>query len=790
MNGLLRHIGFFLAVFLIAIHPLAAAPNILRWFGDFYLLENGEINLEIVLPDKHSDAELNAANLCIQNLSKLAKKSSIKIVSENEAAAEKLIYILPLPNAEKISPQMEKNKSFQRSRIEIEKNSVKIYYNFAPENAVGDFLHGLGFRFYAPSELGAIIPEKQNIRLASGARNFYSPFFSAYLYGIKNGDRFVTLLNGERNIIKNFSHNLNKIFREEYFDLYPDFAPDKVKFLRQKQIQPKFNAPYADYYAHEIARLYFERNPESPSFSIGINDTQYFDKSVKQNPPPNDFARKYKNFSDTYFDFANKFAKELSLSHPDKFAACIAYLNLESPPSFKIESNILPFLTTDRACYFDKNSKKEDFELLKNWSQSGAKFLGSYDYLYGQDYHVPRLINDYVFEGINKAKEHGFSAYFAETGPIWAYDMQKLYITLRLLNSNDSVEKLEDEFYALFYPQSKSAIKEFFGLAKNAWQSRTDNPVWLSFFQRDNAAELFAEQRISLMDIKLGRALRLAKSDIEKRRLEQVRLAFEVTKAASKNYFLKKSLFEVSKKTKGNTEIVSLIKNSLEADEALTQAIENHKNFSEYKDSFRPNTKDFSAPIKKILTEIYPRLNDEEKAFLQSFYPPEEVEIIKACIKEKRTLLLSNFKGLKQTLDGDVIEEIAHFRTRALPSKNAVFKIDENEKCLTIKNCNIAELAKYQKAEANKIYSFKFSADYSLKISSVVYALLVFTDENYEVLKREDIILPAYNTPKSDDFLLAQKAPEGAKFVAFALIAQFINEGEFLKIKSLRLSKH
>ena len=782
--------SFFMPLFVSSTYaaPQKLPPRVLKQ-ARFEISKTSAQNIVILIPKNHSKPELDAAKLLHKYLALYSENLKIEIrVDAQQKIGEKIIFISKNPNARPVSPRLDDFSNTVSNSIAASVDRVDITYCLSPQNAVGDFLRSLGFKFYTPGELGTIVPAG-SLRLNAGRKTYSPHFLHVSIFGLEDADWYH--LNGLKSSLPGFSHNLLNIFDEKAFAKHPEFRPQLAEFQNPKYAQPNFMERGASNFAAKKALDFFEKNPERTAFSVGINDSLIFDKRTPQTPEPLAFFRNYPNYSDAYFTFAAAVARLVAKKEPDKFIGCLAYLSTESVPNFRLPQNLYPMLTSDRASNFNEEKRAEDLNLIKRWANSGVKIAGIYDYLAGSPYIVPRNVEDFAWKGILHAKNAGVRAYFAEAYPDWPYDGAKLWVTAQLLNgASESPQELENSFYKDMYPRSHKAVMSFIEESKSAWKNRTDTPYWISFYKRDAVAELFPKQRIAKMEDALKRAEAMPTDTLEKRRIFQLRLSFETTKAFCNYYFAQKNIFRLADNS-GVTDMLDALQAARYTDKDFADKRELRNALKAYatpQNSYKP---EFTPPTDSIALECFKRASADEKSRLQNILGAKEFEKISIASQPRATIFSTGFNYpdfVSQTAGVKKFPSV--FRTKVVPNEHSDFRLmkSQNGNCVQIKNCTYAELVKFEKIREGKICAFKFNAHSRISISTTAYASLLLLDKNSTVIARRTVSIPPMNEAQIRDFEIILNVPPETKFAATAVIVwNMHNPDDFLQINSMSL---
>ena len=142
-------------------------------------------------------------------------------------------------------------------------------------------------------------------------------------------------------------------------------------------------------------------HPEQESFALGVNDALIFGESPETlaligrtallRPAERDYEgqapggglttwfRERPDYSNLVFTFMNRAADELSRTHPQKYLGALAYYWAENAPDFRLNPQVIPFLTADRAQGYDPKFWKEEMDLQERWARAaGAAQLSAH----------------------------------------------------------------------------------------------------------------------------------------------------------------------------------------------------------------------------------------------------------------------------------------------------------------------------------------------------------------------------------------------------------------------------
>jgi len=401
-----------------------------------------------------------------------------------------------------------------------------------------------GCRWYWPGEIGEYIPESKDWKMGAVNQLVAPSYYSRKLSGLDTKDE---QLWGIRNQLVNtipISHNLHQVFSDVSLEKYPEWlssdgatrrVPSKNKGLYW---HPDLLAPGIARYAADRAADHFEDNPSSLAFSIGINDSYTFDFSPKTMAAlsPLKYFRNRPVYSVPVFTFSDRVAKHLDDSYPEKYLSTFAYYWCEMPPPFKIDAQVIPFLTADRAQYYDLDFAREDRELIKKWAQAGPEFIGVYDYFESGAYWIPRHSRRQV-ESIPQNYKCGAKAYNAELFPSWAFEGPRAWVVTQLIfDCGLSIIDLENEFYQNYFGKAKDPVRHYYKLCEDIWHGQKGAARWLKYFKNPQQLELLSEEQIFQLLSFLKQARVLTKDEVILKRLKILEHATDALKSAHQYY--------------------------------------------------------------------------------------------------------------------------------------------------------------------------------------------------------------------------------------------------------------
>lgn len=424
--------------------------------------------------------------------------------------------------------------------------------------AAGEFLRRvLGVDFVWPGEDGAEWTPLGEIPFPRGSFSIV-PAFAWRLVGVRDAAWSAHLGFGA---LPQFSHNLGAVFSKEIYAERPELAPEvfgarRPNFSGGYAPQPNLTSAAALDVAVAAAEKFFEGNPDEPLFSLGINDATNWDESAASEEAYGalSFFRNLPDRSDYYYGFVNRAAEKIEAVCPGKGVGVIAYMDVQNAPSFPVRGNVVPVLCADRSMWVFPEFKREDKALIRRWARSGAELWGVYDYYYGSPFLFPRLFLQEQADAIKFVAAEGGKIFYAECGPVVAFDAPKIRLASELLKNPDGdPEKILDEYYAKTFGAAAPAMKKFYDAACAVWAEQGGQCRWIKGWNNENATEIFPPEKLAVLRGHLSEALAAAArsrrenpgSARERRiaaRLESVDFSLRRAEKFAASYYARKAL--------------------------------------------------------------------------------------------------------------------------------------------------------------------------------------------------------------------------------------------------------
>lgn len=360
----------------------------------------------------------------------------------------------------------------------------------------------LGYRHYSP-EPGGIVYQPVEVNTVPRSQKTYIPQMqSRYVAGhwdTPAEKEWTRRLFARRHHY--FSHNLFRVVRPEDFAEHPDWFPrHRGKFQKPRgspntSYQPNLDHPEVIERAANYVRDYFTKYPSARMVSLGMNDNLQLGGQAWESPrfDASQWYREQPDFSPYVFHFYNAVAEKVYVEFPDKHIGVLAYSWWQNYPGFKLHPMLFPYICEDRTLWHDPVRKAEGIELLRLFSEDGARPIGIYDYWYGdpRSYVIPRIHISLQAELFQLAIQYNVRGSHAEIFPNWGYDIAKTALAqefaLLAKGETPDVPALLDRIYDDLEKTGLANRERDEHYAK-IWSQINARPAWLRFFK--NPAQL------------------------------------------------------------------------------------------------------------------------------------------------------------------------------------------------------------------------------------------------------------------------------------------------------------
>lgn len=383
-------------------------------------------------------------------------------------------------------------------------------------NAVCGFLRSLGARWYLPGELGEVLPDMPAIPLPK-VDETVKPDFEIRQFSVRIGNtdedvtRWVMRL-GIRQIyglmIAHGMHTMThpdklKTDKPDWFALYGgkrDTVTGKrlnhLCYSNEELFQEtvKWARAQFDVYDYETVSIM----PPDAYGSICQCD-------LCEGKQIDEMGARGK-LSNHVWDFANRVAREVAKTHPDKFVGCCAYgANTEPPTNIdKLEPNVQVIIVGGRR---PKNSLPEQREYIDNLRAGWLKLTGQPIMIFENYPFTARGTYLPAFVARTNARSINATKGFSRGEDIWlsfpryhddpnlGFDHFQVYFTARMWwgGKDADVGAMLEEYCNMFYGAAGPKMLEFFDYCEANFQSMEDE-----LEPAETALAMFAEAKSSV----------------------------------------------------------------------------------------------------------------------------------------------------------------------------------------------------------------------------------------------------------------------------------------------------
>jgi hypothetical protein len=524
LNGLKRITVFAIILLLMMFPMISTVSSVNADFSSLTIVSNGQARAVVVVASDADERTRQAANTLVQYVQK-STGVTLPVVTGTPLSPPSgyngcvRIYIgVVSPSSGYPSQVNDALRSLDVDSFAILGlvNSLIIAgpSSWGAEFGVDEFLERyVGVRWLMPGPDGEDVPQRTSLlvprELVVQQPAFMSRVFSPLVVPSANIKYPVQTEWAERNRMHariSFHHNMAALFPPElYGTTHPEFYPMRggVRYIppagSTTAWQPCFSEPGTVTAAINTIKQYFAEHPDETSYSLGVNDNGGFCEAEPDNPnhPTKTNSLGLVDMSDIYYGWVNQVAEGVLSAYPDKWFGLLAYQEVMDPPSFHLNSHVIPYITKDRMAWIDPDTKQAGHAQMDQWKQAADR-IGWYDYVYGTPYVLPRVYMHTMAENYQYAKQIGVAAHYAELYPNWG-EGPKPWVAAKLQwNPDQNADALLQEWYQRAVgPAAAADLKAFYDHWEQFWTDRIRQSVWFAsakdaktYLSFDNASYL------------------------------------------------------------------------------------------------------------------------------------------------------------------------------------------------------------------------------------------------------------------------------------------------------------
>jgi len=406
-------------------------------------------------------------------------------------------------------------------------------------HGVYDLLEGhCGVRWFAPGELGEVVPRKPDLSIPqldySEAPSFASrSIWLAWGWKVEKTKfrRYAdwcrhNRLGGRR--VK-MGHNLNAPFPSALFPGHPKLFPliDGQRFCPgiAADWQPCTSNPEVIERVVADARRYFDAYPHEWMYSVSPTDGFGWCEceGCRALDPAQHRSDKRYHKAHRFVQFANTVADELARSHPDRVIGFYAYLGVIDPPvGMELRDNVVVGVCRygragDNWHPIDAPAEQSAQcafyrRIIDGWAKV-AKRLVAREYftmLIAPNDAIKRVAQAaHLDRDIRYYRDHGCIAINSQAAPEWGSAGLNFYLAAKLMwNAGANVAELLNDYYAKLYGPAGPAMRSYFETCQE-----------LAIRGRAQKRDLFGSDRIKALAQRLDDALARTEGSVYAKRV-------------------------------------------------------------------------------------------------------------------------------------------------------------------------------------------------------------------------------------------------------------------------------
>jgi hypothetical protein len=421
-------------------------------------------------------------------------------------------------------------------------------------NAVHEFLRSLGVRWFAPGELGEVVPPARDIPLPKVDRTVQPDFavrslrfFSDHVsmsedelmwqlrLGLNLGHELLgTALPG---------HGSKFVYtRAEVKQAHPEFYAiwnGRRATEHKGSGAPCLSAPGLFTQHVKYTRAVLDHYQE-PMLSLDVCDGYGFGLCEcglckGKGTPERGFSG---NMSDYVHGYINRVAAEIYKTHPDRKVSALAYSAYREPPEkmAQLAPNLAVTICQMRSSFHDRATRESFVKLRQRWLEKlPTKELYTWEYylenrpdksLAGIPVVYPQLIAEDLraLKGISKGDM--IEVYRHRDPKDYPWDAMavmhlNLYVTSRFWwDAGQSLEAVLADYYAAYYGPAREEMRAFIEFAEGNWMKMTKSVDLI-----DRAFALLERARQTAGDTAYGKRIDLIMAYTQPMKLLRARLA-------------------------------------------------------------------------------------------------------------------------------------------------------------------------------------------------------------------------------------------------------------------------
>lgn len=435
--------------------------------------------------------------------------------------------------------------------------------------AAAQLLHDLGVRWYAPGEIGEVVPQHKSVSIESGQREFAPDFTTRriwcrppdeqrWMYRNRLGDATIPCGHSMHSFGTSLPGWKERLAHEhaEYYSVvngkagyFPNMSNPKVVDLLAARAIEKFKESTDGAQGGKRASGFISISPDDGY----LQDER--PEVVAMNSPGREPILGMSSFSDAWFGFLNQICAEVERQSPglDFRFGSLAYMNYLLPPKkLKPDPRIVPVVAPIAFNRYvsigtrDAPTSELLDEILKGWTAVSPR-VGTYFYNFNlADMAMPYTRRVHWTNDIPRLHQLGIRDFTCESHPNWHTMMPGNFVAARLLwDTKADVGALLDEYYPAYYGPAAVPMRQYDTTLENAYESTKvfAGGVW-------GMHRILSPSVMEALERSLSDAERLAKGQgVYEQRVEVVRYSLNFAKIyfASREALHRMDLLEAEK---------------------------------------------------------------------------------------------------------------------------------------------------------------------------------------------------------------------------------------------------
>lgn len=457
---------------------LLAGLAMTAWAVDVTLVENGATKVCIVLP---AAPDQNLKWAAEDLVTYLGKMSGAKVAAGEQPVAGMLpIYLGSAPVKLPMTVKSEYGDAYlidvSDQRVVLQGESTRATYY-----AAAMLLQGLGVRWYAPGELGEVVPQRTTLKIAAARTESAPDFQSRHLWA----DGRWSLRNRMGGPAMAQGHGFSGLMDGgKYFKDHPEYYP--IINGQPKQAQANLSSDaVAGLFAENVAAQFRKGTAWAGGNGacVGPDDGSLIDERPETRALQNgaiDPLLQIPSMSDPFISLINKVAAKLEGEFPNAYLGFYVYSNHNLPPTrFKPNKMIFPIIApityTRYGSIGNPNVPTSMLleDTIKGWRAMVPR-MGSYLYNFNlADTAMPFSRTLYFEKSMPKLYELGVLYSTVESmNDNWQHSLPGGYVYAQVTwDTKTDVDKIRGEFYPNFYGPAAAPMRRYNAIIEEAYET-------------------------------------------------------------------------------------------------------------------------------------------------------------------------------------------------------------------------------------------------------------------------------------------------------------------------------